>query len=402
MMTKQFLFIFSLSLNVFTFSLLAEEVMIDARSGSFSTTDQQKEIHIPVVNMQDYYASGDVKEKFLADLFDAMHRVGFFAVINTGVNAQVIKDAYAQAEEFFKRPAEYKDKSSAKETNGQRGFVRSEAAKGNKQKDKKEFYHIGSESNSLANVWPEQPGFESDLSHLYKELNRYVVPLQEAIMSALNLKAIHPVQTDFLNIGTEKGESLLRALYYPALPAEQLNDLSQEPLYWAAAHTDIDYLSILPYATEKGLQVFMDGKWHTIVVPEDAFIVNVGDMIENLTNGLFKSALHRVKALEPGKDRFSMVFFVHPTGETSLAPIEAAIEQTGGKALRAPGTRNHFLWERLIELGLASPALLELYATSGHVEKQMDFGRESPQVVQLLLDSGLASEELKQKLQERK
>jgi hypothetical protein len=95
-----------------------------------------------------------------------------------------------------------------------------------------------------------------------------------------------------------------------------------------------------------------------------------------------------------------MVLFIHPTDDTSLAPLAACIEQTGNVQSYAPGTRRDFLWERLLELNIA-PMLLEPYSKTGHVERQMQYGRESPQVVQLLLDNGLASPELKQALEDR-
>jgi hypothetical protein len=229
------------------------------------------------------------------------------------------------------------------------------------------------------------------LTTLYDEIEQYVIPLQEAIIATINRHAKTQLPLNLLNLTTKEGNTLLRALYYPALPKEDVG--CDVPLYWAAPHTDIDYLAILPYATEKGLQVEMDGQWLNVVVPDDAFVVNVGDMLENLTNGLFVSAKHRVLAQEPHKDRFSMVLFVHPTDDTPLDPLPACIALTGGKQCYAPGTRNEFLWERLLELNIA-PMLLEPYSKTGHVERQLLYGRQSPQVVQMLIENGLASSEL--------
>lgn len=368
-----------------------------------SSFAHELDIHIPVVDMQDF-SDPLKKEQFLDTLFNAMSQVGFFAVRNTGVDRNVIKEAYAQAETFFKQDPSFKAESFVKELNGQRGFVPGERAKGNKAKDLKEFYHIGRELSLeeqqkygiARNVWTSQAGFRDGMLTLYNELEQYVIPLQEAIIASINHRANVNLPLDLLNQETENGDVLLRALYYPALSEEQTKDL-KEPLYWAAAHTDIDLLAILPYATEKGLQVEIDGQWYYVVVPEDAFIVNVGDMLENLTNGLFVSARHRVLAHEPNKERFSMVLFVHPKDDTSLAPLASCIELTGGRQLYAPGTRKEFLWERLLELNIA-PMLLEPYSKTGHTERQLEFGRESPQVVEMLLEKGLASEELLQAL----
>ncbi len=367
----------------------------------FATEEPQLDIRIPVVDMNDFY-NEDKREEFLVTLFDAMKNVGFFAVRHTGVDSQVIRTAYAQAEQFFKQDPAFKEQSFSKELRGQRGFVPGERAKGNRAKDYKEFYHIGRETSSVPNVWPEQEGFKDALTTLYGELEQYVIPLQQAIVATINQHTEAKLPLDILNITTKNGESLLRALYYPALSEEQIQNLEQ-PLYWAAAHTDIDYLAILPYATERGLQVELNGQWLTVIVPEDAFIVNIGDMLENMTNGLFVSAKHRVVALEPNKDRFSMVLFIHPTSETALDPLPACIELTGGKQLYAPGTRQEFLWERLLELNIA-PGLLEPYSKTGHTERQLQYGRQSPQVVEMLINNGLASDEMLNllKLQETK
>ncbi len=231
---------------------------------------------------------------------------------------------------------------------------------------------------------------------MFRELERFVVPLQEAIVETVNSKSEKKLPLDLLNSTTRDGESLLRALYYPA------QKKVDESVTWASAHTDIDYLAILPRATEKGLQVLVKDQWRSVVVPPDAFIVNVGDMLENITNGLFTSARHRVKALEPDKDRFSMVLFVHPTGDTSLEPLPECVALTGGVQKYGPGTRNEFLWERLLELGIGGDSLLETYAKTGHAESQARFDRASPQVVQMLTDKGLASPELLQTLASRK
>ncbi len=356
---------------------------------------QSLDIRIPVVDMNDFY-SAEKKEVFLNTLYDAMTTVGFFAVRNTGVDKEVITEAYAQAKTFFKRDTEYKKRWMHSDP---RGFVPSEIAKGHKIKDLKELYHMGREGNPLPNVWPDQEGYMTAMVNLFNELDKYVVPLQEAIIATINLHGKCDLPIDSLNKETHDGFSLLRSLYYPGMDEKMLSNLDQ-PLYWAAPHTDIDLMTLLPFATEKGLQLEIDGQWMNVVVPEDAFIVNIGDMLQNMTNGLFKSAKHRVFASEPNKDRFSMVFFVHPRGETRLDPLPECVALTGGVQKFAPGTRLEFLWERLLEIGTAPEVLLD-YAKTGHTERQLQFGRESPQVVQLLVENNLASPELLKALEAR-
>jgi isopenicillin N synthase-like dioxygenase len=354
------------------------------------------DLRIPVVDMQDYQDETK-RDEFLDTLYRAMKEVGFFAVRNTGVDVSVVQKAYADAEEFFRLDLETKLACYNPELNGQRGFVPGEFAKGNQNKDQKEFYHVGREGSSPANIWPENLGFKDSLGHLYKELERYVGPLQRAIIETINRNAGTSLPLDLLNEMINGGDTILRALYYPKISQEQMG---KAPTFWAAAHTDIDLLAILPYGTEKGLQVELGEQWLNVVVPSDAFVVNVGDMLENLTNGLFTSAKHRVLAQEPGKDRFSMVLFVHPRDEASLDPLPVCIELTGGVQTYAPGTRQEFLWERLLELDIA-PMLLETYAKTGHTERQLLFGKQSPQVVQMLIDRGLASEELLEKVRKQ-
>lgn len=357
------------------------------------------DIRIPVVDMRDFYDQ-ERRDAFIETMHYAMTKIGFFAVRNTGVNRETIRKAYEEAEIFFKSAQEVKEQCFNPKTRGQRGFVPGEKAKGCQAKDFKEFYHVGRELSSealgrfglAANVWPDQPEFKESMVSLYGELDQYVRPLLETVVAVINKDAKAPIAANFFEPIMEGGDSLLRALYYPALTSEQMQEL-KKPLYWAAAHTDIDLLAILPYSTAKGLQVQLNGQWLNVVVPEDAFVVNVGDMLENMTNGLFVSARHRVLAQEPGKERFSMVLFVHPISDADLSPFATCIEQTGGVQRYAPGTRKEFLWERLLELNIA-PGLLEPYSKTGHTERQMLFDRESPQVVEMLISSGFASPEL--------
>lgn len=353
------------------------------------------DLRIPVVDMNDFYAP-EKREEFLNTLYDAMSTVGFFAVRNTGVDREVISQAYDQAKIFFQRDLDYKKQFMHSDP---RGYMTNETAKGNNMKDHKEIFHMGRENSPLPNVWPDQEGYREAMVPLFNELDKYVIPLQEAIIATINLHGNSDLPLDFLGRETFDGFSLLRSLYYPAMDKEMLEDL-EKPLFWAAPHTDIDLMTLLPFATEKGLQLEMDGQWLNVVVPEDAFIVNVGDMLQNLTNGLFKSAKHRVLAAEPNKERYSMVFFVHPRAETKLDPLPDCIQLTGGEQKYAAGTRLEFLWERLLEVGTA-PEVLELYSKTGHTERQMVFGRESPQVVKLLIDNDLASPELLQMLKDK-
>lgn len=174
----------------------------------------------------------------------------------------------------------------------------------------------------------------------------------------------------------------MRALHYPANPPANA--------IWAGAHTDIDLLTILPRSTAQGLQVLnIEGAWVDVVVPDGAFIINCGDMLENLTNGHFKSAVHRVVDSGRGEERYSVVFFVHPRSNDGMGPLPSFIEKTGGVKKYADVTRLELLAERLIDLGLASPSLMEFFVDSGAIEKLREVGRFSPKAEKALMEAGL-------------
>jgi isopenicillin N synthase-like dioxygenase len=124
---------------------------------------------------------------------------------------------------------------------------------------------------------------------------------------------------------------------------EPINLCSTAPIYWAAPHTDIDYLTILAKAIEEGPQVEISGEWYDVKVKEDAFVINVKDMITNVANRLLKSSKHRVIGKKADAERFSIVFFLHPHRNTPLDPIQRCIDITGGKQIYGNGTQKEFL-----------------------------------------------------------
>ena len=117
---------------------------------------------------------------------------------------------------------------------------------------------------------------------------------------------------NFLTDMTAQGSNLMRPIHYPPNPREGV---------WARKHTDIDLLTVLPFASEKGLEVKIDRKWVSVQVPEDALIFNVGDMAEAYSNGKWPSCKHQVVSRTPDTTRESVVFFVHPTSDTIIKPF---------------------------------------------------------------------------------
>ncbi len=137
-------------------NVVAQRSAFELREVSIAKPVCPLDLQIPVVDMQDYF-NLEKRGDFLRTLYEAMTGVGFFAVRNTGVNIEVVREAYAQAEKFFKSDSKFKETAWAPDLHGQRGFIPGETAKGNLRKDQKEFYHIGRAGSLPENVWPNQP-----------------------------------------------------------------------------------------------------------------------------------------------------------------------------------------------------------------------------------------------------
>ncbi len=319
---------------------------------------------IPVVDLKDY-ADPSTRDTFISNITTAMHEVGFFGVVNTGIDEESLEEAYNATQDFFNAQLDLKEQIFNPSVNGQRGYVPSEIAQGASKKDFKEFVHIGRKNN----IWPTWTDLQTPTEKLIRSLDAHSEILQKVFAEIL------VESEDFFTEKTATGECLLRLLHYP--PTDDPATI------WAAQHTDIDLFTILPIATEEGLQVLHNGKWIDVKVPSKAFIVNVGDKLQNLSNGYFKSSVHRVVA-KPGVERYSIVYFVHPRDFDSVGPRPQAIALTGGVQRYPEATSLELLACRLRELGLASPGLLQLERDSGVMDR-----------VQALVESGDAADPVK-------
>jgi isopenicillin N synthase-like dioxygenase len=337
---------------------------------------------IPVVDLNDFY-NPEKHDQFVADVANALKEVGFFAVVNSNVDPQILESAYARAKEFFSLDDETKMSLYNPALNGERGYMPGESAKGQTVGDFKEFLHIGREgsnSEGSPNIWPEEFDLKEPLCALYEALEAYKIPLEQAMAEAIGERV------DFFTEMTKNGDSLLRAVHYPANPpADRV---------WAAEHTDIDLFTILPRATAAGLQVKnKEGAWVDVRVPANAFIINGGDMLENITNGELRSGPHQVVDISQGDlERYSMVFFIHPRATDRLDPLPQCIARTGGVQKYANATRWELLEERKADLGAASLEMLKDLATCGIMDRLIAVRRASPQAMQKLKDLGLANQ----------
>jgi len=315
---------------------------------------------IPVVSLRDFTdGTAAEREAFVQTLGDAMVSIGFFALENHGVDAALIQRAYAVSQDFFDLPLAARLQYEDAAVHGQRGYTSfgREHAKDSDAPDMKEFWHVGRERDAdvrshrlpFANVWPrEQPEFEPVLRKLFAQLDHCAGLLLEAC--ALYLGEPQRLFADMAIYG----DTILRIIHYPPVPADR-----HPASVRAAAHEDINLITLLCEATAGGLELLQrDGTWRPIHAQGGQFVVDAGDMLQQLTNGLFKSTTHRV--VNPGDSRerrFSMPFFVHPRAEVDLSPLPGCVARTGGVVQYPPLTAGAYLAQRLREIGLtAAPA----------------------------------------------
>ncbi|MFN3201659.1 MAG: isopenicillin N synthase family dioxygenase [Bradymonadia bacterium] len=312
---------------------------------------------IPVVSLEDW-TSGDADRRahFAKTVGDALTDLGFFALTNHGVDQDLIKNGYAEVQSFFDLPEAAKKAYELAELNGQRGYISvgREHAKDHPVPDLKEFWHVGPEiptdsphhpaQNYARNLWPaELPQFKPTLLELYGQLERCAGALLEAC-------AIYAGEPEGLfrdmAIG---GDTILRTIHYPPV-AEDAHPAAIR----AAAHEDINLITLLVESTDEGLELLQrDGTWRPIHALDGHMVVDSGDMLQHITNGLFKSTTHRV--VNPADDRsrrFSMPFFVHPRGEVDLTPLPSCVAKTGGEVKYPNRTAREYLDLRLAEIGL--------------------------------------------------
>lgn len=316
---------------------------------------------IPSLDLADF-TSGDAEKKidFVKKLGDAYQNIGFVAIKNHGLSKDLQNNLYGTIKEFFSLPDEVKTKYEKPEIGFQRGYTGKgkEHAKGRNTGDLKEFYHIGQDLGFIPdtdpikaeypeNVWPEElPQFREIGLETYRTLESAGKNMLRAISLHLELPE------DFFEAKVVYGNSILRQIHY--FPIENPDEVPADAVR-AAEHGDINLITLLMGASADGLQVLRrDGKWIPITALPDQLVVNVGDMLERLTNKKLKSTIHRV--VNPPRDkmhtsRYSIPFFMHPRSEMDLTCLESCIDEDHPKQF-PDATAGEFLDERLRELGL--------------------------------------------------
>ncbi|AXE19408.1 isopenicillin N synthase family oxygenase [Runella rosea] len=307
---------------------------------------------IPSLDISDF-TSGDPARKFqfVQDLGTAFNNIGFVCIKNHGLSEDLRLKLYDSVQQFFKQPDEVKKKYEFSELSGQRGYIGKgkETAKGFKVADLKEFYHVGQpapEGEMPHNIFPEEvPEFKEYTLKVYETFENTGKTLLRAIAVYLGL------DENYFEDKVRNGDSILRALHYFPLDPTTVPDGAVR----AAAHGDINLITLLMGASAEGLEVLRrDGKWIAITALPDQIVVNVGDMLDRLTNHNLKSTIHRV--VNPPREkmntsRYSIPFFMHPRGDMNLTCLESCVDANHPK-LYVDMTAGEFLNERLIELGL--------------------------------------------------
>ncbi|SFU72274.1 Isopenicillin N synthase [Pustulibacterium marinum] len=310
---------------------------------------------IPSVDLRDFLSDDPKrKEKFTKEIGDAYEQIGFVALKGHFLSDELIDNLYAEIKKFFELPVDTKEKYEIEGIGGQRGYTSfgKESAKGKKEGDLKEFWHFGQyvENNpELEKVYPpnvmvdELPGFNEVGKETYKMLEKTAQYVLRALALHLDL------EETYFDKYIKNGNSILRPIHYPPIKEEPKNAVR------AAAHGDINLITLLMGAQGKGLQVQNHkGEWIDAIAEPDELMINVGDMLSRHTNNRLKSTIHQVtnppKELW-GTSRYSIPFFMHPVSEMPLDCLENCIDEEHPKQYDDI-TAGEFLHERLVELGL--------------------------------------------------
>lgn len=282
-------------------------------------------------------------------------RFGFAVISDHGVTQARIDAALAAAKAFFALPEAQKLKYKLP-VGGQRGYTPFgvETAKGETNYDLKEFWHVGRDlppghpfrSHMAANVWPdaEVAEFHETVGWLYAALDSMGLKVLEAIAVYLGL------ERGFFEPTVDFGNSILRLLHYPPVPFDG-------PHIRAAAHEDINVITLLLGAEEAGLEVLdRDGEWLAVNPPPGSLVCNIGDMLQRLTNHRLPSTTHRVVNPAPerrGVARYSTPFFLHFNSDYEIKTLPSCIDAAHPDRYATSITADEFLQERLREIKLA-------------------------------------------------
>jgi isopenicillin N synthase-like dioxygenase len=299
-------------------------------------------------------ASAADPEGFARELGESFERYGFAIISDHGIPADLIARAEDKAKAFFALPEEVKRRYKIEGGGGARGYTPFgiETAKGATAYDLKEFWHVGRELPEghpycevmAANVWPDEvQSFHDTFLELFAAFDTAGLRILEAIARHLGLAPDYFVDT------VKDGNSVLRLLHYPPTPGDG-------PNVRAGAHEDINTITLLLGAEEAGLQLLdREGNWLPVSPKPGELAVNIGDMLQRLTNNVLRSTTHRVVNPPPerrGMSRYSMPFFLHFRPDFLIETLPDCITPERPNLYPEPITAHDYLLERLKEIRL--------------------------------------------------
>ncbi|RSK38631.1 isopenicillin N synthase family dioxygenase [Mangrovimonas spongiae] len=310
---------------------------------------------IPSVDLSDFLSEDPKrKQKFVDNIGKAYEDIGFVALKGHFLDETLVDKLYTEIKNFFDLPLEVKQKYEVPGIGGQRGYVSfgKESAKGKKEGDLKEFWHFGQyvdDNPKLAEEYPDNVEVKElpEFNKVGKETYQMLEKTAKYVLRAL---ALHlGLEETYFDAYIHNGNSILRPIHYPPITQEPKDAVR------AAAHGDINLITLLMGAQGRGLQVQNHkGEWIDAIAEPDELMINVGDMLSRHTNNKLKSTIHRV--VNPPKElwgtsRYSIPFFMHPISEMKLDVLDSCVDNEHSKQYDDI-TAGQFLHERLVELGL--------------------------------------------------
>ncbi|MGY6555960.1 MAG: isopenicillin N synthase family dioxygenase [Wenzhouxiangella sp.] len=307
---------------------------------------------IPVLSLTEFDGQ---RGEFSDRIGRAWREFGFVGIRDHGIADQTIDDGYAVFKAFFGLPESVKQSYRLPGKGGARGYTGFgvEQAKDHTVPDLKEFWHVGREVEGdnpfpdilLPNLWPEEvPEFRSSALALYRALDGLGARLLSAIALDLGL------ERDWFADKINYGNSILRPIHYPPIAN------APEGAVRAARHEDINLITLLIGSKEQGLEILTrDERWVPVSTLPGTIVVNVGDMLQRLTNHVYQSTTHRV-VNPPGQaarqPRYSIPFFLHPNPDFLIKTLPQCISEDLPNRYPEPITSHGYLLERLRQIGL--------------------------------------------------
>ena len=307
---------------------------------------------LPEVDTVDFRMHARDPQSFGHALVQSLRDTGFVVLTHHSIPQDAIAATEAATKDFFALPTDTKSAYAMPEWHFQRGYspFGTENAKGRRAPDLKEFWHVGRDTIPGLPGTPdveEAPAFNAASKTLFEEMDRFARTLMVAVGETLEMS-----EAD-MRAALVNGNSILRLLHYPPLDGDP-DVVEGEVQVRAAAHEDINLLTLLLGAEEAGLEVqHRSGAWMAVNPPEGSVVVNAGDMLQRLTGGELPSTTHRVVNPSPERSshsRYSMPYFLHPANDFVLEALPSCVAR--GAVAEEPITAQGYLKQRLEEIGL--------------------------------------------------